>query len=406
MRVLGKLFDRPLSKDQFAQMLMKRIRASGDKGPVSYDPEKFSLTKSPSWVSFLGNAHQEYLRRPKADREQVILSFLTTWNTLGFQPSDDFADVKADLLPVLRSRGYLEVDIHRAADNFRSKADFPFAVIADHLVETLVYDLPQRMMWIDNDRLDKWGVTFYEAMEVAKRNLLERPIQCAQVGGLYVFATGDSYDASRMLLSDFVRDVKVVGDTLVMVPNREVLYVCGSDDSAALAAMIDLASKDFDHERNISGLVFRAVDADWEPWLPSESHPTFIAFSNLRVQWLAREYASQKDLLDKRHQHEGTDIFVASFLAFENRETGRHTSYCTWSRGIESLLPEVAIIAFIDPQAAKERPIVASGNWDSVRRIVGDILEPVDMYPFRWRVDEFPDDAQLKAIGNVLAPTA
>jgi hypothetical protein len=50
----------------------------------------------------------------------------------------------------------------------------------------------------------------------------------------------------------------------------------------------------------ISGLVFRAVDADWEPRLPSESHPTFKAFNNLRVQWLAQEHASQKDLLDKR----------------------------------------------------------------------------------------------------------
>jgi hypothetical protein len=31
-------------------MLMKRIRASGDKEPVAYDPDKFSLTNTaPSW---------------------------------------------------------------------------------------------------------------------------------------------------------------------------------------------------------------------------------------------------------------------------------------------------------------------------------------------------------------------
>jgi lipopolysaccharide export system protein LptA len=45
-------------------MLMKRIRASGNKEPVNYDPDNFSLSKSTRWVSFLGNVHQEYLRRP------------------------------------------------------------------------------------------------------------------------------------------------------------------------------------------------------------------------------------------------------------------------------------------------------------------------------------------------------
>ena len=49
--------------------------------------------------------------------------------------------------------------------------EIPYHPLGDHLAIALVYDLPEAMQTIGQERLDKWGVTLYEAMEVARENL-------------------------------------------------------------------------------------------------------------------------------------------------------------------------------------------------------------------------------------------
>jgi hypothetical protein len=41
-------------------------------------------------------------------------------------------------------------------------------------------------------------------------------------------------------------------------------------------------------------------------------------------------------------------------------------------------------------------------EWQKVTDVAGDLLEPLDIYPFRYRVRELPSDKQLAAMGNML----
>src|SRR5436853_346163 len=50
--------------------------------------------------------------------------------------------------------------------------------------------------------------------------------------GVYISATGDNYDASRLMMLDLVRKMPVRGDYIAMVPNRDTLVITGSDDAA------------------------------------------------------------------------------------------------------------------------------------------------------------------------------
>ncbi len=206
MGFLDRILNRTTTKDGFAKMLLKRIRASGDARPVTYDPEGFRLLKSEDQVSFLGNIFQEYLRATPEERELLVRGFLTMWHTTDRPLPEEFDVVKADLLPALRARSYLEVDVQLA--NERNAPIPPYEVVGDHLALTLVYDLPTSMMTVNDDALSTWRISFYEAMEVAKRNLEARPMQYAQIGSAYAFANGDSYDATRMILLDFVRQLR------------------------------------------------------------------------------------------------------------------------------------------------------------------------------------------------------
>jgi hypothetical protein len=69
-----------------------------------------------------------------------------------------------------------------------------------------------------------------------------------------------------------------------------------------------------------------------------------------------------------------------------------------WAEGVDALLP-VTHKVFLMSQ--KAHGIAAAGDWDHVRDIVGDLMEPTDEYPPRYRVRSFPDEAMLARIGNV-----
>ena len=164
--------------------------------------------------------------------------------------------------------------------------------------------------------------------------------------------------------------------------------------------MAHLTKENFQHERNISGMAFRLAGDEWETWLPSESHPSYQAFRELHVQSLAQSYAEQKDLFDKRHERENIDIFVANYSAMQNM-AGRIASYCMWSEEIDSLLPKTDQIFFFRPHASEDKQLAAQGDWDHVRSLVGDLMEPQDVYPERWRVREFPSEVMIEQIGTM-----
>src|SRR4051812_11770749 len=100
----------------------------------------------------------------------------------------------------------------------------PCESLGEHLVAALAYDWPEAVQSIAAEDLRRWGVTFDEAMEAAKQNLAEATLGYTKVGeGLYAFLSGDSYDATRLLLVDRIGDLDVAGRPVAMVPNRDTL---------------------------------------------------------------------------------------------------------------------------------------------------------------------------------------
>jgi hypothetical protein len=42
--------------------------------------------------------------------------------------------------------------------------------------------------------------------------------------------------------------------------------------------------------------------------------------------------------------------------------------------------------------------LLGVGEWDRVREVVGDLIEPLGVYPERYRVRSFPTSEQLREI--------
>jgi len=402
MGLFNRLFNRPLTKDRFARMVMDAVRQKGEPAKIGYDPVEFSLKIEGEKGKrlFLSNAYYEYCTVPRKVRPGILQKYIRNWFVTEKELPEEFADIKPDLMPIVRSRSYYELNLLRARLEQGKTPNWAHHILNDYLVVGLVYDMHEALRTIHEDDLDKWGVTVYEALEIAKDNLSQLPQQVigpAEGTGVYLSAMGDSYDSSRLLLLDLVRQFKVKGDPIAMVPNRNVLIVTGSEDVEGLKGMLALAKEPLQQPYAIGGIALTLDGDDWNVWLPNPAHPLYKEFRLMQIQAYGQDYNEQKETLDKLHEKQREAVFVATYSAMKKKDNGELTSYCVWSKGVPTLLPKTDLIGFTQKDA-KSR--VAA--WDRVVETVGNLMEPLGMYPPRWKVTDFPTDEQLATMSTVV----
>ena len=321
-----------IPKDEFAQLVMARLRETGMTGEISYDPEEFEVSVEGKITSvlFLGNAYREYCSCSNKHRPNSLQRFVRGWLDAHKPVPDEYADIQPDILPAVRSRSFFESARLRMLIGGDDDTFLQYQTIGDDLGVGLVYDMPDSMRPISNHDIEAWSVTFYNALESARDNL--RQLQPRIIGpqegeGVYVFTTNDSYDSSRLIILDLIRQFQVKGDYVAMAPGREMLIVAGSEDPLGLKAMVELTKKAFEQPRMVSGVALRLVRDEWVSWMPEAAHPLYDDFRGLRIQSYGHDYAEQKELLDELHEKTGEDVFVASYSVMQHKDTGHRTSY-------------------------------------------------------------------------------
>jgi hypothetical protein len=403
MNMLDRLFGAP-SREKFARQVMAGVRRAGEERKLLFDRAQFCLRPEGDEISVmnLSNVYAEFCAAEKALRPRLLSNVVRNWFADRRPVPEVFADVHPDLLPTVRSRSYFEFAVLQLKlEGGRTAIDYPQQVLANHLAIGLVYDLPDSMRTIVNDDLENWGVTFYEALEAACANLRQKedPVFVSPHDGVYLSATGDNYDASRLILTDMVHQFEVRGDCIAMAANRDTLLITGTENLAGLKIMAARARQALEEPRPISMIALRLADDEWTEWLPPAEHPLCRDFTSLRLQSLGQEYAEQKELIDAHYRKMGRDIFVATFSGVQDAKTGEVKSYCVWSEGVESLLPKTDLVYFYRPgQAESDDAILATVEWNTMERELGPLVESHEFYPPRFRVRSFPSTAQLRRL--------
>lgn len=403
MSLLDKLFGPP-SRDRFAEQVMRALRAAGDRRTVAYDAENFRLVFTSdgpgSGTSHLTNLYLEHCRVPRRGRKQHLSHVVRGLLTYLKEVPEDLDAARPDLRPAVRTRCYLELmRLHSEIDG-HDPPDIPYQPIGSHLVAMLVYDLPESMQSISRETLDTWGISFYEAMEIARENLRQVEFGVASIGDvLYAAMTGDNYDASRLLLPELFERLDFQGLPLALVANRDALMMTGTDDEQGVAVLVELAEKALDAPRPMSGIPVMLDGDEWVTWSPDPGHPHAAAFRLLEIKTLAGEYGEQQPLLQELFEKRGEDVFVASYSAVE-AESGRVFSYSVWSEGVDTLLPETETLMFYRPEIDQHLAVA----WSRAAPIVGALLQPFDVYPPRFRAREFPSESQLAELREAAEP--
>src|SRR5262249_46032673 len=142
-------------------------------------------------------------------------------------------------------------------------------------------------------------------------------------GPLWIVASNDSYEASRLLVPGWLASFRdrVDGNPIAIVPERSLLLVGGDARVEMVERLLDKAEGRFvASTRSVSPALY-TVDADGRviPYVGYAGHPLETRLRLAHERLAAYEYDCQKRALDELHEQRGHDVFVASYQVFEQQ---------------------------------------------------------------------------------------
>jgi hypothetical protein len=393
------LFDKIVgpSRKRFARLVTQGLREAGEMRPIDYEKDRFRLVVEGKPLP-LSNFYREFCNAAAEGREAIVRRAVRTWR---IDPSQAPVKFTIDgLLPVLWPRCFIELAALRR-DSEELKAPWPHTIVSEHLAVGVAHPAPGGLRPLTEEDLGSLGLGFAEAQGLARRNLASRGEAewRRSPEGYWRRDSRDGAASAALLLTEQITGLSMSGDPVAIAPQRDMLLVAGVDDAAALAAMAERAREEFDHPHAVSGFAFRLEEGAWRPWRPPQSHAAHKAMKLLQLESLARDYLQQQRLFDVLGRKAEAPLCLASFSAMEHPESGDPVSFLVWPEGLEILLPAADLVLFFQPdESGNGGEVVARVPWDRVLREAGDLMQPLDIYPPRYLVRDFPDADRLQAM--------
>jgi len=373
----------------FAARLMRALPK--EDGDWTLDLENQSL-RHPRGVeiNFI-NLFLEYSRSPFLARKGLMEKYASIALATTREIPDLWVEAAPNLYPTLRSE-FVDSTIEirrRGSDAPRDDSVvFPFA---GDLRVRLMYDFGSSLTYVRSEKLNTWGQPAEAVLERAKANLgrLDPP-QWADLGqGVFQLRSEQSFEESFLQLDSVVRRLPFADNAVFMPCNRGILLAADGRSEEALEAMLSQAERMMlEAPWFMSSTMCRRGDQGWEVVAPPKSGANLARGMELRN--LAEFYSSQKDALEPWLQQRGDDVYVCDFTVLKVR--GQWQSYCVWGQGVRALLPVTDWVAVTSGGAHIQV------NWQDVLDICGPRLQPTSESPPRFRVDSFPDAAELERL--------
>ena len=352
----------------------------------------------------LGRTFEYYAAAPLWKKRGELTARLRNLVRTFLQTQVPENEVLARLMPKIRERWMIEEARLDSEIAGTPQRDFAYRVVAEHLTLEVGLDLPGGILSVSQADLDKWGMTFEEALTQANRNALLggvdrfREVQ----SGVFVSDWRDDYDTSRLHLTEVIGSVVVKGRPVAMIPERGVLLLTGADDPAGLARVAEIAADVLQKPGAATGMAFR-LDGGWTPFLPSRDHRAFALLKRLSVDTMASCQAGQTERLVALNEKRGIDVYVDTPVLVTDKADGSRISIASWFHDLDTFLPEVDEIIIGGPSTRGAKlNILGRITWDTAREQLADLMEPVEGYPARWRVRASPSAERLA--GHFLEP--
>jgi hypothetical protein len=311
----------------------------------------------------------------------------------------DFAAARSHLMPAVRDAAYESLSqLLSGKEELDPGKKWQYRPLVDDLIVGLVYDTEHTITTVNHNKLNQWETGLDDALKIAKENLWERadPQRLTGKGGMYWGEWRDSYDSSRMLLTEFIYRLDVDGDPVAYIPNRDALMVTGKRNTAGLRVILNAGVEThFKSGHPLSPDLFLLENGVWKTYIPEDPALQEIWRSTRRNRDAA-DYSHQKQLLDKLQGSDG--VFVGRFMMFKSKD-GVEFSACVWTKDVDTSMPRTEFVGLVTQVESKERVLV---RGDDVMSVAGNLLEPDPrLIPPRYRARQFPSDEQMAQLRRV-----
>ena len=233
MGFLGKLFGKPLTKEQFKEVVRARIAAGFPDITIKSD-QNFGFeceVYGQSIDLFLDSAFADYLRNPK-NLNAIIdhpLQAMLQERINEFIPWDE---AKHRIYPSLKPKEYFD-SIRKMQDGDALVESMMIFDWQKGLKMVMVLDFERSMRFVRTEELEKWEIEPEQLREQAMKNLAaktgplwEAALNEARKSKTFRFKAFDGYDASRILLPDLYERVSRALNSekiVVIAPMRDLL---------------------------------------------------------------------------------------------------------------------------------------------------------------------------------------
>lgn len=403
MGLISKLLRRESTRGGFAEIVMRRFSKAGISD-FEYRAADFSIQRpGSSSAIFLHNVFQDYCQADAQGKETILSRFINAFAAESKIPTDLEA-AKAGFMPVLRDFRY--ISLSRLGLASRSTADIqltPELPFAPELNILCACDFQDSMSLVNQEKLLSWGVSLETAVQIAKENLRDRtnPNGFTELrDGVHLGTWNDSYESARLILTDYFYRLPLQGDPVAFIPNRDILFVCGELDVAAMSFIVEEGARThFENGYPLSPNLYVLRDGRWELFLPTEPQVR-RRLQEVQKRREATDYSEQQKYLNAIYGREKKDIFVAGCQLYK-KDDGSYFTHTVWSRDVDSLLPLTdEITLFLNPEAPEgDSSEFLRLPWKKACANLGSLMEPVEgMIPQRVRVRAFPDTAILEEL--------
>jgi uncharacterized protein YtpQ (UPF0354 family) len=227
----------PMSGEQFAGYIERRLSLYEQIEPLNREGMVLRLrVRGQSIESDLTTFYEAYIRNPN-ELDTVVQTFVRV--ILGEVPARteiDFNTLAERVYPMLK-----KIDLLVAV----RERNLPMIVYREFLADliiTYVIDEQNSVSYINENHLEQWSISVQDLHEQAIENLRRRTQRVASVSAgegeqrLFIFNTGDGYDASRLLLTDLLIGWarQLSGNLVIGIPNRDFLIAFSDSDQGIL----------------------------------------------------------------------------------------------------------------------------------------------------------------------------
>jgi len=392
-------FDRKPGKEQVAKLLLQELQKLLPGEQLVLDLDKFLIRRADGGVIYLNNLYTDYCQAQPAQRREQITHFALAVASTGGDKPATLDEVQPRLLPILRRLGGVDLARIERGDLSKKLEDtMVWAPFSPTLGAAVAIDSDHAIAQMSPDDLERWGIDFEQAFEIAVDNLRHKaaPTFFELGPGLHASNYRDFYDASRIFLHELAWQLPLNGDPVAMVPNRTSLLVCGASDAGALEQMIDTARRVLrEQSRPLSAEMFRLHEKTWSPWTPAGQAGPLLA--TLQCEEKAVDYNDQQEALKKAHEDTGIDVFVAKHNLLQREADGLLVSFAVLPKGVDTWLPEADLVFLLEAEGAA--PTIV--QWADFMQHATHLLERLPLVVPRWKVLGYPEGTCLQQLSDL-----